>query len=121
MALTVILVPRALRVGWALGVGERLQVIHVAHTALRLGALFLAATLAMSTALGFLGLGVPPPRVDLGAMLAEGRQYLSVASWIAIIPGIVLSLITATWLVVAALFSRSGPVYRAVRWIHIMS
>ena len=38
LALAVILVPRALRVGWALGAGAPLQVVHLATVALRLGA-----------------------------------------------------------------------------------
>ena len=121
VALTIMLVPRALRVGWALGAGERLQAIHVAYAALRLGALFLAAALAMSAALGFLGLGVPPPNAELGLMLAGGGQFITAAPWIVIFPGLVISLIAAAWLAVATLVSRSGPEYRAVGWVHTMS
>ena len=122
VALTAVLVPRALRVGWALGAGERLQAVHVASAALRLGALFLAAALAMSTALGFLGLGLQPPRADLGSMLAVGgAQMMAAAPWLVIFPGLVLSLVTATWLAVATLFSRSGHEYRPVGWVHTMS
>ena len=110
--------PRALSVGWALGANERLQVGHLAPVALRLGALFLAAALAMSAALGF---RVQPPRPDLGSMVAQGTELIVDHPWIFIFPGIVLILITSTWLVVAALFSRSGPEYKPVGWVHTMS
>ena len=121
VALAVILVPRALRVGWSLGAGERLQIDHIAPVALRMGALFLAATLVMSTALGFLGLGIQPPEPELGVMVATGRSNLSSGWWISFFPGIAISLVAATWLVVATLFSRSGPEYRPVGWVHVMS
>ena len=122
VALAAILVPRAMRVGWEMGAGERLQAIQVAYSVLRLGVLFLAAALAISTALGFLGLGVPPPQADLGwSVGGTGRDYFVIAPWLAIFPGLVLSLIAATWLGVATLLSRSGPEYRAVGWVHTMS
>jgi len=40
--------------------------------------------------LSFLGLGVPPPTPTWGRMLAEGRDYLTVASWIAVFPGLAI-------------------------------
>ena len=75
----------------------------------------------MSTALGFFGLGVPQPQPDLGMMVAQGRDLLAVAPRIAIVPGLVLTLIGATWLVVAALFARSDQEYRPVGWAQTMS
>jgi peptide/nickel transport system permease protein len=44
----------------------------------------------MEAALSFLGLGVQPPDPSWGAMIANGRNYILVAPWIAIIPGIAL-------------------------------
>ena len=122
LALAVILVPRALRVGWTLGAGETLQLPQLAPMALRLGALFLAAALVMSSALGLLGLGIPLSAADLGGMLSIGSGSIAaVAPWVVIFPGLVLTLVAAIWLVVATLFSRSGPEYRPVGWAHIMS
>ena len=121
LALAVILVPRALRVGWAMGAGANLQVFHLAVLALRLGALFLAAALALSSAISFLGLGVQPPDVELGLILAGGRQYMVTTPWIFMFPGLVITLIAATWLMVATLFSHSGAQYRPVGWAHTMS
>jgi peptide/nickel transport system permease protein len=49
-----------------------------------------ARVILMESALSFLGLGVPPPTPSWGRMLAEGRDYLTVASWIATYPGIAI-------------------------------
>jgi len=49
-----------------------------------------ARIILMESALSFLGLGVPPPTPTWGRMLAEGRDYLTVASWIAIFPGLAI-------------------------------
>ena len=121
VALAMMLVPRALRVGWALGAGERLQIAYLVPVALRIGTLFLAVALAISTALGFVGVGIQHPTTDLGLMLSQSRQNIEVASWAVIIPGLFLSLIGATWLVMATLFSRSGEEYRPVGWVHALS
>lgn len=43
-------------------------------------------------ALSFLGAGVRPPTAELGAMISEGRLFLSQAWWISIFPGAVLAL-----------------------------
>ncbi|MBP0445856.1 ABC transporter permease [Roseomonas sp. SSH11] len=48
--------------------------------------------LQIQAALGFLGLGVPPPSPDWGASLQESRNYLTVAPWLAIFPGLALLL-----------------------------
>lgn len=44
--------------------------------------------------LSFLGLGILPPMTSLGQMLGAGRDYLLLAPWITIIPGILIVLIT---------------------------
>jgi peptide/nickel transport system permease protein len=49
-----------------------------------------ARVILMESALSFLGLGVPPPTPTWGRMLAEGRDYLTVAGWISIFPGIAI-------------------------------
>ena len=121
LALAAMLLPRALRAGWALGEGEGLHVNQLAPLALRLGALFLVAALAMSAGLGFMGLGLPQGQPDLGGMIAQGRALLIDAPLISIVPGLVLSLVTGTWLVVATLYARSGQEYIPVGWTQTMS
>ncbi|MBM3217116.1 MAG: ABC transporter permease [Candidatus Rokubacteria bacterium] len=49
-----------------------------------------ARVILMESALSFLGLGVPPPTPTWGRMLAEGRDYLTVAGWIAVFPGLAI-------------------------------
>ncbi|TCR70321.1 ABC transporter permease [Bosea sp. BK604] len=44
------------------------------------------------TALGFIGLGVQPPRPELGAILNDGQNYIMLAWWITVFPGLFLSL-----------------------------
>lgn len=52
-------------------------------------ATFEVARMIISEAsLSFLGLGVPPDVPSWGSMLADGRQYLATAWWIATFPGI---------------------------------
>ena len=47
----------------------------------------------IAAALGFLGLGVEPPRPEWGAMLGASRQNLEVAPFVAIGPGLAVSLL----------------------------
>jgi peptide/nickel transport system permease protein len=44
------------------------------------------------SSLSFLGLGVQPPTPSWGAMLSQGREYLSTAWWLGLFPGIALLL-----------------------------
>lgn len=45
-----------------------------------------------ASALGFLGLGVQPPRPEWGAMLADSSKYISQAPWTVFFPGIAIML-----------------------------
>jgi peptide/nickel transport system permease protein len=49
-----------------------------------------ARMILSESALSFLGLSVPPPAVTWGGMLAEGREYLRDAWWIATFPGLAI-------------------------------
>jgi peptide/nickel transport system permease protein len=42
-------------------------------------------------ALSYLGLGVQPPDPSWGQMLSEARDYLSVAPWLAVLPGLAIA------------------------------
>jgi peptide/nickel transport system permease protein len=52
-----------------------------------------ATMVLLESGLSFLGMGVQPPQPSWGAMLAEGRDYLSNAWWLATVPGIAISLV----------------------------
>src|SRR5262249_2662312 len=57
-----------------------------------LGTLGIAAAILTAAALSFLGLGAQPPRPEWGAMLSEGRNFLRVAWWMTIFPGVAIML-----------------------------
>ena len=50
-------------------------------------------TMVAEAALSFLGLGVPIDQASWGSTIANGRDYLSSAWWIAAVPGIALTLV----------------------------
>ena len=43
--------------------------------------------------LGYLGLGPQPPVVDLGRMVYDGQNYIQLAPWYPVIPGIAILVI----------------------------
>jgi len=43
--------------------------------------------------LGFLGLGVQPPRPEWGVEIANGREFITIAPWLAIFPGLALAMV----------------------------
>ncbi len=49
--------------------------------------------LILAAGLSFLGLGVQPPEPDWGAMLATGRQYMSIAPHVATVPGLLIFIV----------------------------
>jgi peptide/nickel transport system permease protein len=46
--------------------------------------------------LSFLGLGAPEPAAELGAMAAQGLQYLTTNWWVPVLPGVVVFLLALT-------------------------
>ncbi|HKV46026.1 MAG TPA: ABC transporter permease [bacterium] len=52
----------------------------------------IAAAIITGSALSFLGLGIRPPTPEWGNMLAEGREFLEHAWWVAFFPGIAIML-----------------------------
>ena len=60
---------------------------NVVTTAVLFGALDVALDILLAATLGFLGLGVQPPRPEWGAMIAEGRTFLVQAWWVSTFPG----------------------------------
>ncbi|WP_129782379.1 ABC transporter permease [Peristeroidobacter soli] len=56
-----------------------------------MGASLFAAALLAESALSFLGVGLPPPAPTWGGMLADGRPFLSEASWLSLFPGLAIA------------------------------
>jgi len=76
---------------------SRIAVLYILPNAvgpLAVQATFLVATgIQLTSALSFLGIGVPPPTPEWGSILAGGRNYLSLAPHITLAPGLVLLMV----------------------------
>ena len=82
----------------AAGAGHaRIILVHllpnVAATVIILATIGLGVAILAESALSFLGFGVPPPHPSWGGMLSgSGRTYMYQAPWIAVWPGVAISL-----------------------------
>jgi len=65
---------------------------NVLNSVLVLAVLDIARTIILESSLSFLGLGVQPPDVSWGLMLADGRNYMLVAWWLTALPGAFIAL-----------------------------
>lgn len=61
---------------------------NVANTLIVLATLEVGVVIILESTLSFLGVGIPRPTPAWGVMVADGRNYLAVAWWVAIIPGL---------------------------------
>jgi len=59
---------------------------------LTLAALDVPRNILTESALSFLGFGIQPPESSWGLMLASGRQYITSAWWIVVLPGMAIFL-----------------------------
>lgn len=57
-----------------------------------LAALQVGTVIIAEASLSFVGLGVQPPGVTWGTMLADGRGYVATAWWLATFPGVAITL-----------------------------
>jgi peptide/nickel transport system permease protein len=76
--------------GWMIAL--RHVVPNVLSSAIVLAALQVGTTILAESSLSFLGLGVQPPNITWGLMLADGRQYIGSAWWMATFPGIAITI-----------------------------
>ena len=65
---------------------------NVISPLLVLGTLRVANIIIWESGLSFLGMGVPPPMPTWGRMLADGRDYITGAWWLATLPGLAIML-----------------------------
>lgn len=74
--------------------GSRVWATLVLPEAMRpvlvLATLGVGQAVVLAAALGFLGLGTPPPAPEWGAMLNAGRPYLTKAWWLTFFPGLMI-------------------------------
>lgn len=83
----------------SLGYGPaRILARHVAPmvvpTLLTIATVDCAVVMLAESALSFLGIGIQPPEITWGLMVAQGRNYLASAWWLAFFPGLAIMLTT---------------------------
>ena len=66
----------------------------VIPTLVTIATLDFAFVMLAESALSFLGIGIQPPEITWGLMVAQGKQYLSNAWWLAFWPGLAIILTT---------------------------
>jgi len=66
----------------------------VAPTLLTIMTVDFAIVMLAESGLSFLGIGIQPPEITWGLMVAQGRNYLSQAWWLAFFPGLAIMLAT---------------------------
>lgn len=102
----------------ATGAGTmRILLRHIAPmvlpTVINLAALEMAFVMLVESGLSFLGIGIQPPEITWGLMVADGRNYLGSAWWLSFWPGLAIMLVAlslnllSNWLRIA-----SDPVER---------
>jgi peptide/nickel transport system permease protein len=47
----------------------------------------MALAILLGSSLGYLGLGAQPPEAEWGVLVADGKNFLTQAPWIALFPG----------------------------------
>ena len=81
----------------SLGAGDwRILRLHITPivlpTLVTVASLDLANVMLAESALSFLGIGVQPPGITWGLMVADGRNYLTTAWWLSLWPGLAILL-----------------------------
>jgi len=92
----------AARLGGASGLAVLVRHLlpNVAPTALVVGSTEIGHMIASTSGLSFLGLGVQPPDVDWGTLIAEGSRYVTTAPHLALIPSLVVALVSLIFVLV---------------------
>jgi peptide/nickel transport system permease protein len=87
--------------GWVL---SRHILPIVAPTMLTLASVNVAMVMLFESGLSYLGLGIQPPGVSWGLMVAQGQSYLATAWWLACFPGLAVMLSTMSFNLLANWF-----------------
>ncbi|MFD2759218.1 ABC transporter permease [Gulosibacter faecalis] len=80
---------------------------NVLPTIVSLATLEFCFVMLAESSLSFLGIGIQPPDLSWGLMVAQGREYLQVAWWQSVLPGLMIVITTvcanilAQWLRIA--------------------
>lgn len=80
---------------------RRILVVHIfpnlVNSVVVLATLQIGWGIVVESALSFLGAGVPPPAPTWGNLVAEGRDVLDQAWWIAVCPGLAIMLVVLSF------------------------
>lgn len=66
---------------------------NIIPSAIVLGTLSMADAIIAEASLSFLGVGVQPPAISWGQLLAVGRTYVATAWWLATFPGLAITIV----------------------------
>jgi len=75
---------------------------NVLPTLVTLATLEFCYVMLAESSLSFLGIGIQPPDVSWGLMVAQGRQYLAEAWWQSVLPGLAIVITTVSANILAA-------------------
>jgi ABC-type dipeptide/oligopeptide/nickel transport system permease subunit len=76
---------------WRIMWGEILP--NILSPVLVVATIRMAFVIIMESSLSFLGLGVQPPAVSWGSMVADGREFLAEGWWVATLPGLAILIV----------------------------
>ena len=75
----------------------RIMIVHILPNVLNslivLLTLQLGFVIILEATLSFLGAGIPPPTPTWGQMVAQGRDYISTAWWLSLLPGAAIAIV----------------------------
>jgi peptide/nickel transport system permease protein len=73
----------------------RILIVHIRPNAIGQTIVYAMSDLVFAilalASFSFLGLGVPPPRPEWGSMIAAGQDYIGIAWWPTVLPGIAIA------------------------------
>jgi peptide/nickel transport system permease protein len=79
----------------------RIMIAHILPNVLNsvvvLLTLQLGFVIILEATLSFLGAGIPPPTPTWGRMMASGRDYLEIAWWMSIFPGLAIAVVVLSF------------------------
>ena len=70
---------------------------NVINTLLVLGTLEVGLAIIAEASLSYLGLGIPRPQPSWGTMLAESQEWVFVAWWLPMVPGVAITLLVMSF------------------------
>jgi peptide/nickel transport system permease protein len=73
---------------------------NVAAIGLIVGSVDVGYMISSTAGLSFLGLGVQPPQVDWGTLIADGGQYITTAPQLALIPSLLVALVSLSFVLI---------------------